>query len=70
MMKYQGAGDIAGPFSLEVTCSETDLLTSSVRLRGISSLAPQQIRWLFIVVQRGQRRRRHDVSQFTVPTKF
>ena len=70
MMKYQGAGDIAGPFSLEVTCSETDLLTSSIRLRGISSLAFQQISWLFIFVQRGRRRGCQDVSQFTVPTKF
>src|ERR1700687_4146825 len=51
-MKWQGASNIASPFSSEVTCSETDLLTSSIRLRGISSLASQQISWLFIFVQR------------------
>lgn len=33
-------------------CSETDLLTSSIRLRGISSLASQPVSWLIIFVKR------------------
>jgi hypothetical protein len=41
-----------------IPCSETDLLTSSIRLREISSLASQPISCLFIFVQREAGRRR------------
>src|SRR5271157_3811887 len=41
-IKRQGASNVASPLLSKVTCSETDLLTSSIRLRGVSSLAPNK----------------------------
>jgi hypothetical protein len=52
--------------------SETDLLTSSIRSHGISSLASQSISGYLPPVhgERGRRMGCQNVSQLTLPTKF